>query len=123
MQSGALRARKRLMKVMHIWPWSQNQSVLVFVPRYGKPLRSQTVDELQILICAAIVGTSRVGSQNVYVAGALAVEIRRIIQHQGPAFEGARNLLGARPDASKLLFDNRRDARQSHSNCQFPTES
>jgi hypothetical protein len=54
---------------------------------------------------------------------ALAVEIRRMIQDQAPAFEGARNLLAARPDASKLLIESRRTAQQSHSNCQFPAQS
>ena len=52
---------------------------------------------------------------------ALAVEIRRTIRGQEPAFEGVRDLLKARPDAIKLLFESRNSAPQSHSNCQFPT--
>jgi len=53
---------------------------------------------------------------------ALAVEIRRIIQGRAPAFEGVRDLLTARPDARKLLFESRKAAWQSHSNCQFPAK-
>ena len=54
---------------------------------------------------------------------ALAVEIRRMIQNQAPAFEGVRDLLAARPDTSELLIESRRTSGQSHSNCQFPAES
>src|ERR1700722_7913652 len=66
--SSVQKSRSSSVKSLRLWPWSQNPTVQVFVPRYGKPLRSQTVADLQILICVAIVGINLVGSQNVFVA-------------------------------------------------------